>query len=391
MNIFLSSFSQSAVFFIKEKISFSLTDQQKKITAIASAVFGILTTCYLVNRFYFQHRKIAKRMDMQNKPFDKVQGSSTAQKGKKAVEEKLQSESKKVEKEEQSIPLNGEEKTLDDGTVLKGTFKDGKLNGRGEKHLKNGTVIKGEFKDGLLHGIGTVVSSKEGVVAEGSFYNDSLHGKAKITFIETDETWEGEFKHGEFVEGEQHLPNGDICKGTFNEDGELVSGEKKLRIGGNVLKGEFENGYLVKGTKTLPSGIVDEGEFTKNRLVKGKKTFVTRCIWKGTFNQAGSLEGQGTMYFPNGETRVGVFETGVFIKGTITKPDGTIATGEFTDYQLDGKGTLTFKNGERWEGEFKGGQLVKGQKKLADGTILDVDESLVKSKVAEKPDPSKRK
>ena len=55
--------------------------------------------------------------------------------------------------------------------------------------------------------------------------------------------------------------------------------------------------------------------------------------------------------------------------GTLTKPNGDVYTGTFTDGKLEGKGTLKTASGNSYDGNFAGGQPSgSGTMKYANGT-----------------------
>lgn len=55
--------------------------------------------------------------------------------------------------------------------------------------------------------------------------------------------------------------------------------------------------------------------------------------------------------------------------GTLTKPNGDVYTGTFTDGKLEGKGTLKTASGNSYDGNFAGGQPSgSGTMKYANGS-----------------------
>ena len=78
--------------------------------------------------------------------------------------------------------LNGEGMFSDSYTTYKGSFVEGKYNGRGTltKKLNNSTYT-GEFKNGFKSGKGTEKCNE--YTYKGDFVNDKFHGKGKKNFI----------------------------------------------------------------------------------------------------------------------------------------------------------------------------------------------------------------
>ena len=146
--------------------------------------------------------------------------------------------------------LSGEngKKTEPDGTVSKGAFKNGQLNGQGIKTDPDGTVYEGIFKNGQLNGQG-IKTEPDGTVYEGIFKNGQLNGKGTKT--EKNKVSEGVFQNGvlhgsngkvTFTNG---ITNGKVMEGEFKNG--LLFGEGKItQLGKNVEEGFFKDGHLTQ-------------------------------------------------------------------------------------------------------------------------------------------------
>lgn len=101
-----------------------------------------------------------------------------------------------INKEPNFIPVLEErrQKTLDDGTVEEGKFKDGVLEGYGSKKFSNGDFEEGFYVRGLLHGNGKK-SLENGEILEGKFKYGYLNGKGSHTLTDG-VICVGEFKDG---------------------------------------------------------------------------------------------------------------------------------------------------------------------------------------------------
>jgi len=91
--------------------------------------------------------------------------------------------------EQKQVEGYGEMTYTNDDLILKyiGNFKNGLPNGYGETYLKNGTIQKGQFIDGQLNGQGTTTLplGTAGIQSyDGNFKNGKFDGTGKITYPE---------------------------------------------------------------------------------------------------------------------------------------------------------------------------------------------------------------
>ena len=86
-------------------------------------------------------------------------------------------------------------RTLADGSVYEGQFKDGDFEGKGTLTYPNGQQYTGEFKFGLFDGEGVLVYS-DGSKYEGQFREGALNGQGTITYADGTQ-YKGSFKDGD--------------------------------------------------------------------------------------------------------------------------------------------------------------------------------------------------
>lgn len=135
--------------------------------------------------------------------------------------------------------------TLEDGTMLEGVFRKGKL--VSGKMMKDGNTFEGRFdKKWRLHGKGKQIFSDWGI-------------------------YEWEFQNGQLIKGKKIHKYGHIWEGTFNKNGELSGEGVFLERDGIVIRWEFKDGYLEgDGYKLHPDGLVLKGEFKNWKLKNGE-------------------------------------------------------------------------------------------------------------------------
>ncbi len=220
----------------------------------------------------------------------------------------------------------GRVERLSDGTVLKGHFENGRLQGRGEAHFADGRRYVGGFRDGRFHGEGTL-AYPSGTVYAGGFKDNRRHGRATMSFSNG-------FKYvGQFIHhrasghGILFFPNGARYEGQFKD-------------------GRF-NG---QGAMSFPDGTFYEGQFLDDRR-----------------------HGHGEMTFPNGFRYTGRFEGNRPCgRGTLIFPDGGRYAGDIRNNKCNGYGSIIYADGTRYEGDFKDDKYHgKGRLVFTDGTIYE--------------------
>ena len=147
-----------------------------------------------------------------------------------------------------------------DNAVEEGTFIAGKLTGQGTITKYDGkkifAVLKGEFKNGRLNGKGTKeTKSFFNSLEEGTFKDGLLHGLGKKSYLSSKETQEGNFKDGE-LSGKGKKTYGDSKNKLISEQGIFVVKMRGLPS------------MLSKGKKVYRNGHTEEGKFKITKVTE---------------------------------------------------------------------------------------------------------------------------
>jgi hypothetical protein len=252
--------------------------------------------------------------------------------------------------------LEGKGSIVTGSTTIEGDFKEGVLCGEGVIRYRNKISKKGFFKKGKLHGQGMEINlHHQKRKLEGEFFEGVLHGQGKITFTSTGTSYSGDFIHGVLTEN--------------------MAGNQKRKIyqSGEIEEGQFDGGGKLSGSGKRISkkgDMISEGVFLDGQLNgSGKVTYGNNICHQGSYKN-GLLEGQGTIRFPNGMSFQGNFIKGILIEKMLiglerrvyTDADSpSIEIGEFKkyprkeDWLIKGKRIHFSSNGDAWEerGEFE--------------------------------------
>eukprot|EP00755_Sulcionema_specki_P012797 Sspe_Gene.52306::Locus_28989_Transcript_1_3_Confidence_0.600_Length_1801::g.52306::m.52306 len=256
-----------------------------------------------------------------------------------------------------------QERTLPDGSVLKGTFSTRNTLATGSKYHKDGRVAKGQFNERGELSVGEL-RLPDGRVFTGKFKDGVIeHG----TLQEDNATYEGGFKGWRRSgQGREVMEDGTVYEGEF-EDDQLVRGTaqgKDLRFEGELRDGEFRKGRLEY------RGMVYEGELTKNNPHgKGRLTLPDGTVQSGEFRN-GVLHGAGRIILKNGAVYEGEFTEGVLPSGTARYPNGDEYDGDFDNFLPHGTGTMR-KAEHVWAGEWLRGTFSGGSVTDLEGTPVD--------------------
>ena len=151
-----------------------------------------------------------------------------------------------------------------DGTILRGTFKDGLLKGEGMVQWANGDIYEGDFQEGVRTGRG-IYKWADGDIYEGDFQEGVRTGRGIIKLTNGD-IYEGDFQEGVRTgRGIIKWANGDIYEGDFQEGVRTGRGIIKL-ANGVIYEGDFlSNQFHGEGTMIWPDGTIYDGDWKNDK------------------------------------------------------------------------------------------------------------------------------
>lgn len=209
---------------------------------------------------------------------------------------------------------------------------------------------------------------------ENTCFSCELHGKHKIT-RPNGNVLDGIFDNGMFSSGRITFHEGEIkfLDGTFNDNEELIDGEKQMRdhtrYNGHFEQGKLngEHGSIIGSEKTY------HGYFCDGVFQSGQLTYTqSQTRYEGRFIDD-LLEGDGRVFYNDGRRIEGKFDHGQLKEGTIFFANERIeAKGTFDNGFLSGENCLLVSaEGVKQKGIFSHGKLVKGTKIYPDGGIKE--------------------
>jgi hypothetical protein len=264
-----------------------------------------------------------------------------------------------------------------------GEWKDGKKQGQGTftygKGKWEGEKYEGEFKDGYRHGQGTYTWS-DGDKYAGEFKDDKPNGQGTYTWSDG-RKYEGEFEDGiKHGQGTYTSIRGYKYVGEWRENKSWNG--KEYDENGNVI-GKFVNGVKIivepvvvvdkKPSVVIemkPAVVIDK----KPAVVIDKKPAVVidkkPSVVVDKKRQNGVLfrrwENLQWRWFRNGNEKKdrkylgNIRNGGPNGQGILFFPDGDKYVGKFKDGEYHGQGTYTFHDGAKYVGEFKNGKVWNG-------------------------------
>lgn len=165
------------------------------------------------------------------------------------------------------------ERTFEDGSVYRGEWLSGQMNGTGVLTMPDSTVYEGTFVNGQKEGKG-ILSRKDGSLYDGEWKHDMYHGQGRYV------SPRGNLYEGEWTYGTLH--SGKLTTEDWKYEGEF---ESLSPSGAGVTEyddGRIYAGYWHKGYKqglgrlTYPSGRIDFGYWDQGNLTStGRKDFRT--------------------------------------------------------------------------------------------------------------------
>ncbi|MEO1262413.1 MAG: caspase family protein [Bacteroidota bacterium] len=251
---------------------------------------------------------------------------------------------------------------------ISGNCKDG----TGIYMYPSGAKYIGQFKDGEIHGVGTCYYS-DGSVYRGEWAHRYPQGNG-IKTLQDGRSWEGEWKMGlpvneEGVVIEDLFPDPEPVIQSGCLEGNCEDGKGLYAYpDGSKYEGEFQNSKPDgEGILTYASGDYYRGYF-RNGLKDGKGTLhyadntQSTGEWRKGEYIGNSLIEDGKVGCTEGDCKNGY--------GTYVYKDGAAKyTGSFSNNMPDGNGTIYYANGERYKGEWALGSFNgEGILYLPDGT-----------------------
>ena len=260
--------------------------------------------------------------------------------------------------------------SFDYDNYYNGEFLNNKPHGKGTMELDY-SIFTGEFVNG--EPITGYLKSPyyDDTYYSGEFIEYTPHGKGEITTIYG--KFRGNFTNGN-ADGDCSYKSNKYEVYFKFEDGEMKNPIYCLYSDGREYNGDIEelyvdayesdlmiyddlfspNGY---GIMYYPDGIIDEGMFVDGVIRDGFRFYPDGDQYSGNFDEDGNIDcipsSENRSY--KGETKDGLPDGfGVMIKNEY------IYAGEFSQGKFNGNGTIYYKNGDEFEGVFVDGKAVKG-------------------------------
>ena len=241
----------------------------------------------------------------------------------------------------------------------------------------SGNTYKGEMKEGIIHGDGEYHWRDLGATYTGSFNWGKLTGRGQIKWKDGS-TYDGDVVNG-VREGNgtyrsaghrKFVYVGEWHQGKFHGKGVCYYGEMGEM---HRYEGMFENGLREgDGVMYYPNGNVYEGQWHL-----GKRHGHGKFLWKesgsyyvGEFKD-GEMSGNGeivyafsaqspSVQFVQSNRYLGTFENSLRNgEGTFYYANGAVYSGQWKDNRKNGKGTFTSRDGRVYRSEFKDGSIFQ--------------------------------
>ncbi|KAL0244412.1 hypothetical protein GEMRC1_008496 [Eukaryota sp. GEM-RC1] len=238
----------------------------------------------------------------------------------------------------------------------------------GVKTLANGSVLEGTFVDGKLEGHGVLKS--DSFTYTGGFTKGVMNGHGQMVF-KTGKKLEGHF-NGPFVEGTGSIvwPNGDHYFGQLKDNVPHGDGIKTLANGGKI-EGKFVLGKLEGHSSYTSPSFTYIGSFLANLFDgEGQIDYSDGRKYTGLFRY-GKKHGFGRYEAPSG-TYEGFFVNDLYHgKGKFTSDSGVVYEGVFVEGAIEGHGTVTWPEGVSFTGLVREGDCIEqGKLSVGDVTLI---------------------
>jgi len=249
----------------------------------------------------------------------------------------------------QDSSLLNESKNGEDDHRYKGSWKNGKKEGKGTMFYEMTSFYEGNWKNDRREGKGTMFYD-DGSVYDGSWKKDKKDGQGIL-----------------------RLKDGTIFKGRWSNDVMEPLGEIRF-LCGSTYQGEIKDlKKHGKGVWKMHNDWMYEGDFKEDLMDGfGKCSSKNGGEFEGIWVK-GLRNGYGTMKYENGGTYMGEWKDNVRDgKGVILAPNGDKYEGDWKENLLHGVGKYTWKNGEEYEGNWwKGSRNGNGTMKYNDNWKTD--------------------
>lgn len=248
--------------------------------------------------------------------------------------------------------FSGKAKLLDENGALlyKGTFADGKYDGKGKLYKNSAPVYDGGFADNKYSGSGREFYPSGKIKYDGEYENGQYNGLGTFYYDNGKNTvkYTGDYKNGgSNGQGKSYdLQNALVYEGEYHDGEFWGKGIKYFPDRTPEYSGGFEKGaYSGEGTEYYSSGIPKyKGSFTDGKYDGSGVLFDENniLIYKGSF-KADKFCGEGMLFYTNGNVKyAGLFERSVY-NGAGKLFDGSgnpVYEGNFANNGFEGLGTL---------------------------------------------------
>jgi hypothetical protein len=234
-----------------------------------------------------------------------------------------------------------------------GSWKEGKMHGRGKYEWVDGVTFEGYFNANVAEGYGRYVWP-DGGTYEGQIRKGKRHGPGVMSFADGVTRYEGQWEEGKrhgkgtIVFGSSHYYEGDWLDdrkhgfGRYQyENGDWYEGE----WGADVKNGEGIARWVADGKNEMYEGHFSDG------APCGEGTH----FWFRNEKNADEKNADGSVRFSASVNKYsGGFENGERHGfGTFSYADGSAYVGEFFRGLKHGRGCFVFEDGSRFRGTFR--------------------------------------
>lgn len=188
----------------------------------------------------------------------------------------------------------------------------------------DGSVYEGSLLGNEKEGLGTLTYA-DGRVHYGMFKNDVLFDGEGVVLRADGSTFEGNVQGGKWHGwGKSTSADGTVFEGRFDK-GLRAFGKLTFADSGRIFEGEFRDDLFVQGRLTQDDAVW-EGTFRKNWPLTGSGVLVSHDRVRSGMFVRGELEGEGSVVYTKGGSKIGHFVKGKLIRGTrrIEREDGTV-------------------------------------------------------------------